>query len=152
MAVRVNKQTNVAGVPLCWAAFGLPCYRAPFLGVPIFSYHTSFKSFMVSLVEHLLPVYMHTVNQFWGSLRSRGFLTSEPRGAIENRRRTSSPCPPLENLEWPELALHLNYVAGYTNPLLFKQTQQSTPLTTRVQGQALAAPCLASPMFVRPHR
>jgi len=47
------------------------------------------------------------INQYWGiNERSRGFLTpSEPREhvpTIENRRRTTSPWPPLDNLGWPD--------------------------------------------------
>ena len=47
------------------------------------------------------------LNQCWGiNERSRGFLTpSEPREhipTIENRRRTTLPWPPLDNLGWPD--------------------------------------------------
>jgi len=80
--------------------------------------------------------------------QSRGFFTSEPREhvpTIENRRRTTSPWPPLDNVLWIAwqttwggriLSLHLNYVAGYTGPLLFlfERTQQLTPLTTSPGG------------------
>jgi len=50
------------------------------------------------------------------------------------------------------LTLHLNYVAGYTCPLLFlfEQTQQLTPLTTR--GKPWRLRVWAGPKFVRPHR
>jgi len=39
-----------------------------------------------------------------------------------DHQRTTSPCPLLGNLGWPDphpARLHLNYVPGYTNPLLF---------------------------------
>jgi len=60
--------------------------------------------------------------------RGQGVRTHEM-----DRQRTTSPCPLLENLGWPDPHLHLNYVAGYTDPLLFlfERTQQLTPLTTR---------------------
>jgi len=50
------------------------------------------------------------------------------------------------------LTLHLNYVAGYTGPLLFlfERTQQLTPLTTR--GKPWRLHVWAGPVFVRPHR
>ena len=50
------------------------------------------------------------------------------------------------------LILHLNYVAGYTDPLLFlfERTQQLTPLTTR--GKPWRLRVWAGPKFVRPHR
>jgi len=45
------------------------------------------------------------LNWYWGiNERSQGFFTSEPREyvpTIENRRRTTSPWPPSENLGWP---------------------------------------------------
>ena len=50
------------------------------------------------------------------------------------------------------LTLHLNYVAGYTNPLLFlfERTQPLTPSTTRGKPWRLHA--WAGPKFVRSHR
>jgi len=46
------------------------------------------------------------LNRYWGiNESSRGFFTSEPREyvpTIENRRRTNSPWPPLDNLGWPD--------------------------------------------------
>jgi len=50
------------------------------------------------------------------------------------------------------LTLHLNYVAGYTDPLLFlfERTQQLMPLTTR--GKPWRLRVWAGPKFVRPDR
>ena len=55
-------------------------------------------------------------------VRYRGFIVSEPR---ETHPRSeiadvpTLPCPPLDNLGCPDPHPHLNYVAGYTGPLLF---------------------------------
>jgi len=62
-------------------------------------------------------------------VRSRGFIVSEPR---ETHPRSEiadvpiSPCPTLGSWGVRILTLHLNYVAGYTGPLLFlfERTQQ----------------------------
>ena len=50
------------------------------------------------------------------------------------------------------LTLHLNYVAGYTDPLLFlfERTQQLAPLTTK--GKPWRLRVWAGPKFVRLHR
>ena len=86
-----------------------------------------------------------TFHQYWGiNVRSRGFLTSERRRhapTIQNRRRETSTCHPRTTWGGRILTLHLNYVAGYTDPLrfLFERTQQPMRLTTR--GKAWF-PCL----------
>jgi len=96
------------------------------------------------------------MSRYWGiNVRSRGFLTSEPRGhapTIQNRRRETSTRLPQTTWGGQILTLHLNYVAGYTGPLLFlfEQTQQLTPLTTR--GKPWRPRVWAGPMFVRTHR
>ena len=68
------------------------------------------------------------------SFRSRSFFTSQPREyapTIENRRRTSSPCPPLDNLGGPDSPPYLLRWL-YRSPLFPLQSdQQLTPLTTR---------------------
>ena len=65
--------------------------------------------------------------------------------------------PPHPDLPWTTwggwiLTLHLIYVAGYTNFLLFlfERTQQLMPLKTRGKPSRLRV--TAGPKFVRPHR
>jgi len=65
-----------------------------------------------------------------------GFHQGEPRvhaHTIQKHHRETSTC--LLQTTWGGriLTIHLNYVAGYTRPLLFlfERTQQLTPLTTR---------------------
>ena len=95
------------------------------------------------------------LNQYWGiNVRSRGFLTSEPRRhapTIQNRWRETSTCLPQTTWGGQILTLHLSYVAGYTTPLLFlfERTQQLTALTTR--GKPWRLRVWAGPKFVRPH-
>ena len=71
------------------------------------------------------------------SVRCRGFLVSTEKQASGRI-----------------LTLHLNYIAGYTDPLLFlfEWTQQLLPLTTRGNLQPWQLRVWAGPEFVRPHR
>jgi len=56
------------------------------------------------------------------SLRSRGFLESEPRGIHPRLKFAAMPPDPVPpQITWGVriFTLHLNYVAGYTDPVLF---------------------------------
>ena len=62
------------------------------------------------------------MTRYWGTVPVLGF-PREPRGhapTIQNfeRQRTSVTCLPQTTWRGNILALHLNYVAGYTSPLL----------------------------------
>ena len=90
------------------------------------------------------------------SLRSRGFLTSEPRGhaptiQVQNLLRTSSTCLPQTTSGGRILTLHLNYVAGYTSPLLFLFKQAHNYLLTTKGFYPRGSVVWASPKIVRPH-
>ena len=57
-----------------------------------------------------------------GNRDGPGFHHERAKGdtpTIQDRRHPSSPCPPLDNLGFRILTLCLNYVVGYTDPLLF---------------------------------
>jgi len=107
-----------------------------------------------SLLGQLGPTVCCFVLLKWylGIVTVPGFL-HEPRGyapTIENRWRTSSRCPPLDNPGGLDPHPPLN-VAGCTNPILylFERTQQLTPLTTGGKPWWLCV--WTSPKFVRPH-
>ena len=78
------------------------------------------------------------LNQYWGIVTVQGF----PR---VNR-------PQIIIWGGQILTLHLDYIAGFTNPLLFlfKRTHQLTPLTTR--GKPWRLRVWAGPKLVRLHR
>ena len=49
--------------------------------------------------------YFVLLNRYWGIVTVPGFLHERVKGyapTIENRRRTTSPCPPLDNLGLPD--------------------------------------------------
>ena len=73
------------------------------------SYTCDYVMFYKILVKfHLFPQHMCCfvlLNRYWGIIRSRGFIVSEPR---ESHPRSeiadvpTSPCPPLDNLGCPD--------------------------------------------------
>jgi len=71
--------------------------------------------------------------------RFQKFKNSSPR--FFSTVLTTSSYPPLQNLKWLILTLHLNYITGYTDSILvFSEWIRVVNDAVDSQGQCLAAP------------